>query len=87
MRLKAAYAADIPHICRSFNSIKVRLKVLLKLINITVVKEFQFHKGAIKSIAGAVKGSTWNVFQFHKGAIKRLGMGHSVTGRCPVSIP
>ena len=54
---------------KSFNSIKVRLK-LDAVPDRPCALRFQFHKGAIETIWGALAvGEVYN-FQFHKGAIE-----------------
>ena len=54
---------------RHFNSIKVRLK-LPKLKCVDSPKEFQFHKGTIKTFSLHSETYTDTLFQFHKGTIK-----------------
>ena len=52
-----------------FNSIKVRLKRNVVLVDV-LGKEFQFHKGTIKTYLQEVKNGVKFTFQFHKGTIK-----------------
>ena len=52
-----------------FNSIKVRLEHLAKMKD-SAFKEFQFHKGAIRTIFALVARFEKLAFQFHKGAIR-----------------
>ena len=52
-----------------FNSIKVRLEP--SVAGGTIWKrEFQFHKGAIRTINFILSQRTCHIFQFHKGAIR-----------------
>ena len=52
-----------------FNSIKVRLKHVWKL-NRNYPREFQFHKGTIKTDLSHSDVFSVAPFQFHKGTIK-----------------
>ena len=54
-----------------FNSIKVRLKHLSCLVD-SVLSEFQFHKGTIKTGDTGCRFHSDRQFQFHKGTIKTL---------------
>ena len=56
---------------KSFNSIKVRLKVNAHGVVYYNRVKFQFHKGAIKRILHVKPLDFFTPFQFHKGAIKR----------------
>ena len=53
----------------NFNSIKVRLKLIFKRHSL-LGKEFQFHKGTIKTSSSALRLTIGSRFQFHKGTIK-----------------
>ena len=72
MRLKAGGAGRRHAEFLSFNSILVRLKVVVGTFKMLINKKFQFHFGAIKRqlATGCIIMSFW--FQFHSGAIKRL---------------
>ena len=48
--------------------------------------EFQFHKGTIKTLGGALGGGGVLVFQFHKGTIKTSADGVKVA-KTGISIP
>ena len=52
-----------------FNSIKVQLKHRVDR-KIVCYREFQFHKGTIKTPPTNHRGSGGHEFQFHKGTIK-----------------
>ena len=52
-----------------FNSIKVRLKLQTNQV-VESVREFQFHKGTIKTIHYTTAVGMILLFQFHKGTIK-----------------
>ena len=39
-------------------------------MTILTASEFQFHKGAIKTVTGRDSKASGALFQFHKGAIK-----------------
>ena len=55
-----------------FNSIKVRLKLIL-IIFLQLVLKFQFHKGTIKTRERNNSAVVRHPFQFHKGTIKTAG--------------
>ena len=57
-----------------FNSIKVRLELELRSI-INALSKFQFHKGAIRTVASSTPLRADESFQFHKGAIRTLACG------------
>ena len=52
-----------------FNSIKVQLKLIVT-VDTTIVMQFQFHKGTIKTELHNAVASGYALFQFHKGTIK-----------------
>ena len=54
-----------------FNSIKVRLEHPLSYLR-SLVTEFQFHKGTIRTSRGCEGARWWLEFQFHKGTIRTL---------------
>ena len=54
----------------NFNSIKVRLKLLVIAIKVAIYALFQFHKGTIKTSRDFVVPVRGREFQFHKGTIK-----------------
>ena len=53
-----------------FNSIKVRLKLLVLTSFKKHTDKFQFHKGTIKTIDAGTAHYIELIFQFHKGTIK-----------------
>ena len=53
-----------------FNSIKVRLKLRLPILNYKIFYQFQFHKGTIKTYELDRFTTDYFLFQFHKGTIK-----------------
>ena len=59
-----------PHLLY-FNSIKVRLKLSLMILNL-LLTSFQFHKGTIKTSASVNPVAAPSAFQFHKGTIKTI---------------
>ena len=69
-----------------FNSIKVQLEH--KCYNcVSVDKEFQFHKGTIRTherLCSLVKKS---IFQFHKGTIRTGIVSKRISGLVVISIP
>ncbi len=71
VRLKRFLNFESLWLLTRFNSIKVRLK-LVGVAFYLVEKQFQFHKGAIKTRAGDCRESAPTAFQFHKGAIKTV---------------
>ena len=56
---------------RSFNSIKVRLRLYAAELRDRQAK-FQFHKGTIKTMSTDQEQRVAKLFQFHKGTIKTL---------------
>ena len=54
-----------------FNSIKVRLKQCKGILT-SMIKQFQFHKGTIKTSSFSPTFNNAIVFQFHKGTIKTI---------------
>mgnify|MGYP004465705391 FL=1 len=52
-----------------FNSIKVRLE-LETMLEEELIKIFQFHKGAIRTLKTERMICVLIIFQFHKGAIR-----------------
>ena len=53
-----------------FNSIKVRLNLIILLQMLLLLNWFQFHKGTIKPSFGFMFPKLGRKFQFHKGTIK-----------------
>ena len=56
---------------KNFNSIKVRLEQPRGSIY-SRLREFQFHKGAIRTVTTVLFVTLLSLFQFHKGAIRTL---------------
>ena len=56
----------------NFNSIKVRLELVVFTINQNVCFVFQFHKGTIRTIRKSSTTKTELIFQFHKGTIRTV---------------
>ncbi len=55
-----------------FNSIKVRLKLYFLILLKITYKQFQFHKGTIKTSNHPPSTEAREGFQFHKGTIKTM---------------
>ena len=60
----------------NFNSIKVRLELVV-MLSASIINEFQFHKGAIRTILRVSIPMLSSSFQFHKGAIRTLAASRS----------
>ena len=55
-----------------FNSIKVRLELLVKMIILFLFSRFQFHKGTIRTLLFIYCIFQFILFQFHKGTIRTI---------------
>ena len=64
-----------------FNSIKVQLELELE-IDQPGVAMFQFHKGAIRTVASGEARLHGVVFQFHKGAIRTVRIRQGIRTLC-----
>ena len=70
-----------------FNSIKVQLEPQLEATINKLVKEFQFHKGTIRTTQYRVELSAPLIFQFHKGTIRTRLFYFSSATCTIISIP
>ena len=69
VRLKRRSGAMAYSYQKDFNSIKVRLKLATTSAR-TADRQFQFHKGTIKTVQMLCSFRPRQPFQFHKGTIK-----------------